>query len=341
MDNHQLVSHILRQHGALHFGLTRLREPLSIEIYKSWLDHHYHGEMAYLKNHLPQKQHPQTHWNKAQSAIVFATAYKNSNPSTHRPFPHLNIASYAQDDDYHYVLKQKMQSINRDLSSLFPEHTFLGHTDSSPILERDLAYQAGLGWFGKNSCLIDRKHGSFFFISEIITSLDLSTLKAPSLDHCGTCRRCIEACPTEALLPNRTMDATRCISYWTIESKSIPPLEIRSQMGDLFFGCDICQDVCPWNLKIGHTPNPPSERKSTINDLAWILTSSHNQILKRVQRTPLARAGAIGLKRNALIVCAQIKASELIEQIHPLLENEKLRELAQWTLNEIASTDRK
>lgn len=335
MDNPQTITHILQQHGLNHFGFTPLAEPLSLEIYKTWLNQNYHGEMTYLKTHLPIKETPQKKWPKANSAIVLTFPYKTDLPNSNNPFPQLNIASYAQDYDYHFTLKQKMNSICRDLQKIFPGEEFLGFTDSSPILERDLAYRAGLGWFGKNSCLIDRKHGSFFFIAEILTSLDLSITTSPSADHCGTCTRCIEACPTQALNNDKTMDATRCISYWTIEAKTSAPEHLLPSIGDHFFGCDICQDVCPWNIKWGFKPQPASDSGEVIKDLKWILTSSHNQILKRVQGTPLARAGAIGLKRNAMVVAAHLKAQSLREDIAHCSQDERLKSTGEWSLAQL------
>ena len=331
-DNSPILSHILQQHGISHFGFSSLNEPLSLSIYESWLDQNYHGDMEYLKTHFPIKQSPQKKWPRAQSAIVLGFPYKNEHDPKDNPFPNLNIASYARGPDYHFTLKKIMGSLCEDLKKIFPDEEFLGFTDSSPILERDLAYRAGLGWFGKNSCIIDRQRGSFFFIAEVITSLELSNNVSLRSDHCGTCQRCIEACPTEAILPNRTLDATRCISYWTIESKTPASDAIKEKSGDLFFGCDICQDVCPWNLRIHKEPAPVRERQHTIEDLRWILESSHNQILKRVYGTPLARAGALGLKRNAVIVAANIHAQELRPVIQAYVDDAKIGKVAEWAL---------
>ena len=158
------------------------------------------------------------------------------------------IASYAHGDDYHDILPARMKELVQ-----FIEEQVGGpvqnryYTDTGPILERDLAQRAGIGWIGKNTCLINPKQGSYFLLSEILLDLELEPDPPFTTDHCGTCTRCIEACPTDCILPNRTLDARRCISYLTIELKDDIPLELRDKIGDWVFGCDICQQVCPWN----------------------------------------------------------------------------------------------
>jgi epoxyqueuosine reductase len=160
----------------------------------------------------------------------------------------VRVASYARGEDYHDVLPARMQELVR-----FIEEQVGGpvgnryYTDTGPILERDLAQQAGIGWIGKNTCLIHPKQGSYFFLSEILLDLELEPDPPFTTDHCGTCTRCITACPTQCILPDRTLDATRCISYLTIELKDDIPVELREKVGDWAFGCDVCQMVCPWN----------------------------------------------------------------------------------------------
>src|SRR5690606_18939879 len=155
-----------------------------------------------------------------------------------------------------------------DLERSFPKESFRAFTDSAPLLERDLAHHAGMGWFGKNSCLIHPRKGSFFLLGEIVTSLQLQGPSTPPPDFCGTCRRCIDACPTQAISEDRSLDAGRCISYWTIEAKKPPPDELRNSFQQWFFGCDICQDVCPENQKLLKKEKPQSfSRQDQIQDL--------------------------------------------------------------------------
>jgi epoxyqueuosine reductase len=331
-----LIGWTLENHNIEHWGMTPLQTPISLHFYKNWIEKNYHGEMAYLKEHLPQKENPQLLLPQAQNAIVMTFPYglKKNKLAT----PNLQIASYAQDEDYHLWLKQKVQKICQDLKSLYPEFHFLGFTDSAPVLERDLAYRAGLGWIGKNTCLIDRKRGSLFFIAEIYTDLPNENPSPLPLvpDHCGTCDRCIKACPTQAIEEDRTLNATKCISYWTIESKKIPPPELRDHFSGWFFGCDICQTVCPWNIKVRDLNSRRPEDPSAIEkELRLILESSNKQLLRIFAGSPLIRAGGKGLKRNALIVIANLKIHNLKKVVASYFEDSHLNELAHWTYQKL------
>jgi epoxyqueuosine reductase len=222
-------------------------------------------------------------------------------------------------------------------------------TDSGPVLERDLAARAGLGFVGKNTCLIDRKKGSLFFIAEIYTTLTLPIAKIDpdevKKDFCGTCTRCIDACPTGALIAPKDLDARLCISYLTIESRKTVPPELRNKIGDWLFGCDICQIVCPWNIKahgsvllnsFSTESQEPGERDTALTqDLRYLLTTSSRQLERDFAGTPLARAGGFGLKRNALVVIANRRIETLLKEVEALLPHPKLGELAQWTLLEL------
>lgn len=336
MESFDFLKSVFANHNLSHWGWTPLQKPLSMDFYKTWIDKSYHGDMAYLKNHIPQKETPQNLLPKAQSAFVFTMDYglkKNT-----LPMKNLNVAAYAQDYDYHLWFKDIINKLCTDLKSLFPQNEFIGFTDSSPVLERDLAYQAGLGWFGKNTCLIDRKRGSLFFIGEIYSTLSYPQTKSPTAvpDHCGTCDRCIVACPTGAIEPQRFLNATKCISYWTIESKKVPPPELREQFSDLFFGCDICQTVCPWNIKVRDLISPPIEDPT--EDLQLILTSSNKTLLRLFAGTPLSRAGGRGLKRNALIVIGNKKIRSLKNEVVAFLQDPELGELAQWTMDKLSDS---
>lgn len=332
-----LVKHILQQNGIAHFGFARLGRPLTIDLYKDWIASGFHGDMNYLAEHTQKKEQPDLLLPHAKSAIVITHPYPQSQENF--PLQHLKVAKYAQGDDYHYWLKEKMEHLCVELRRAFPLEHFIAFTDSAPVLERDLAYQAALGWIGKNSCLLSRKQGSYFLIAEIYTTLNLSLIQELTPDHCGTCRRCIDACPTEAINENRTLDATKCISYWTIEAKANPSFALASQFQSWFFGCDICQDVCPWNGKVYNslakeTPHP----SSVIEDLRWILTSSNNELERVLERTPLARARGRGLKRNALVVIANSQLRELSSEVANYLNHPYLGELARWTQEQLQNS---
>jgi epoxyqueuosine reductase len=337
--------------GASQAGIARLEKPLSWDSYKKWLEKGFAGEMNYLHKHAEMKEDPARWRPHLRSAFVFAFPYLehprpvglSNRPQKLKHFSRARIALYAQGEDYHSWLKEKLQVVIEELKGLAPDQVFEAHTDSSPVLERDLGYRAGLGWFGKNTCLIHPKKGSLFLVGEILTSLEVSSSPAPLPDFCGTCQKCLEICPTKALPEPRSLDATRCISYWTIESQKIPPPEIREKIGDWLFGCDLCQTVCPWNQKIfkGRLEIRPvlelreEEAQELVEELKWILSSSNNQILKAVRGTPLTRAGGKGLKRNALIVIGNRKIRELEVEVQRLTADPFLGKLAEWTLEQL------
>ncbi|MCC6137562.1 MAG: tRNA epoxyqueuosine(34) reductase QueG [Bdellovibrionaceae bacterium] len=329
-----LVKHILHQHSISHYGFAPLTRPLSLDVYKNWLAEGHHADMDYLAAHLAKKETPQLLSPTGKSAIVFTTPY----PKLKEDFPlqHLKVAKYAQGHDYHYWLKEKVEAVCKDLKKLVPNEEFVGFTESSPVLERDLAFQAGLGWFGKNSCIISRNEGSYFLIAEIYSSIALHADGPVSPDHCGTCNRCVEACPTEAILDNRTLDANKCISYWTIEAKTTPPIALAKNFSSLFFGCDICQDVCPWNQKVyGKQAPEKQDRAALVRELRWVLTSSNNELERTFKQTPLLRARGRGLKRNALVVIANNQLEELKTEVKDYLEHKDLGKIAQWTYSTI------
>lgn len=322
------------------FGVAKLERPLSMDFYDQWLALGYHGEMSYLERHRSLKASPSTWLPFARSAIVFALDYghrKSRNESdyvTLKPMG-LRTARYLEyspnNEDYHDAIRLELEPILKELSLRYPEAEFRLSVDAEPVLERDLATRAGLGWVGKNTCVIDRKSGSLFFIAEILTSLETDAAAMEPLDFCGTCTRCLDACPTSALLKPKLLDATKCISYWTIESKKIPPKELREKFGDWFFGCDICQTVCPWNVKT-HGAEAMTDRASDpatmLLELREILSSSNRELERKFQGTPLSRARGFGLKRNALIIAGNARLKELLPDVEALLEDKKLGTLA-------------
>lgn len=325
------LKEILNNKG-LDFGLAKLETPLSLELYKAYLDKGYHAEMTYLQSHLPQKETPQLLLNTAKSAIVIRRPYYPHPYSM--DLPKLKIASYAKGEDYHHWFRREMQELIEELKQTFTDEDFICFTDSSPVLERDLAYRAGLGWIGKNSCLISPDKGSLFFIGEIFTSIDIEDHKATLIpDRCGTCTRCIEACPTQALTNNRTMDASKCISYITIEAKNNAPEELRDKLDGWYFGCDICQTVCPWNQKVfGRDAFKKQENEEDVKEsLRFILTSSNRQIEAVFAKSALLRASANSHRRNAIQVAVHHQFKDLLEVILPLKQKyQRLSEIVDW-----------
>lgn len=326
-----------------------LRSPLTISFYEKWLAQNYHGDMTYLSTHLPYKQNPRLLDQQISSVISIAQSYFPA-PYALKDQTPARTALYAQNEDYHHWLKEKLQLLIADLQTTLPNDVFLPYVDSGPVLERDMAYQNRLGWFGKNSCIIHPEHGSLFFVAEILTSHKThDTNLEPLPDFCGKCRRCLDICPTQALIEPKVLRADRCISYLTIESKDIPPIEVREKIGDWFFGCDLCQTVCPWNEKVFRSKQVAptasistqhllelneAEQSELIRYFRFLLTASHKQIQKKHIGTPLSRAGAKGLKRNALIVIANRRLHELTPEV-AALQNEELTELSEWTLQQL------
>jgi len=210
------------------------------------------------------------------------------------------------------------------------------YTDTGPILERDLAQRAGIGWIGKNTCLIHPQHGSYFLLSEIFLDLALEPDSPFVTDHCGTCTRCIDACPTDCILPNRTIDATRCISYLTIELKDDIPTELRNKMGNWVFGCDICQIVCPWNRFAGEG-DPAFGDINPSHALTDELDISTQEFNQRFKRTPVKRAKRRGYLRNVAVALGNSGDMHALPVLQNILNDEEpmIREHAQWAMDEI------
>ena len=325
------------------YGLVALQKPLSFDLYRQWLDKGYSGNMDYLERHASAKEDHKVLSPRAKSAMVVAVEYVPHPEPVNFPITTARIARYAQGADYHHWLQARLKILVGHLKDAFPDEEFATFTDSQPVLERDLAYRAGIGWYGKNTCLIHPKKGSLFLLGEIYTSIDpeQSELKAsiPVTDHCGKCTRCLDACPTQAIVAPREIDARKCISYLTIENKEDPPVELRAKMGDWLFGCDICQTVCPWNIKVygEKIADKPSERSDLIADLKFILESSNSQLQKVFAGTALSRSAGSKLKRNAIIVCANRGLTEFEETLTQLKDDERLGEISNWALGQLAN----
>jgi epoxyqueuosine reductase len=211
------------------------------------------------------------------------------------------------------------------------------YTDSGPLLERDLAQRAGIGWIGKNTCLINPKQGSYFLLSEILLDLALEPDPPFVTDHCGTCTRCIEACPTDCILPDRTIDATRCISYLTIELKDEIPVELRDRIGNWVFGCDICQMVCPWNRFAGEG-DPAFGNQGSSEHLTEELSISGTEFNQRFKATPVKRAKRRGYLRNVAVALGNTGDMHILPVLQKALKDEEplVREHASWAIDEIS-----
>lgn len=262
---------------------------------EQWLEKGYHGKMSYMENHFDKRVNPALLVDDAKSVISVLVNY----------FPKqdifegkdLKISKYAYGKDYHLVIRERLQLLLDFIQELTGERSARTFTDSAPVLDKAWAERAGLGWIGKNGNLLSKKVGSFFFIGEIILDLELS-YDQPITDHCGSCTKCIDACPTEAIIQPNVVDGSKCISYLTIELKDqVIPAEFKGQMENWVFGCDICQDVCPWNrFSKPHTfPEfDPHEKLST-----ELLEDMTEDLFREVFRhSAVKRTKLGGLRRN-------------------------------------------
>lgn len=265
---------------------------------EAWLNKGYHGQMQYMANHFDLRTNPKLLVPGAKSVI---TLLKNYYPSQQQAPYVPKISKYAYGQDYHTVIRKQLNQMLEILRQQAGNIEGRGFVDSAPVLERSWALRSGLGWIGKNGNLITRQAGSFFFIATLITDLPLQPDPPFVKDYCGTCTRCIDACPTEAILPDKTIDGSRCISYFTIELKeALIPHDMQGRFDNWMFGCDTCQDVCPWN-RFSQPHNEPafaaSEAILHFSEAEWagLTEEMFNNLFKH---SPLKRAKWKGIQRN-------------------------------------------
>ncbi len=274
---------------------------------RSWIDQGKQGEMDWLANHTDLRIHPNRLIDDARSILLVADVYASRSGNIDTPLKQGQgrIARYARGKDYHKVMKKRLMSLADDLRADHPDAKFKVFVDTAPVLERELAHRAGLGWVGKHTLLIHPKIGSYFFLGGIVTTLDLvpPADQRSEADHCGTCTRCIDACPTDAITPY-SVDARKCISYLTIEHRSDIKPELAKHIGDWIYGCDICQEVCPHNSPksdaqpINDAYAPTRDRFDLLEVLNW----SEDDRRKAFQGSAMKRAKLDMMKRNAKIV---------------------------------------
>jgi len=291
-------------------GITTPDPPPHLDVYAAWLEAGRHGEMGYLATGRARatRADPRLLLPECRSLLVLAA---NTTPLPEARRSSARVAAYARGEDYHQTLATRARGLLDELRS-FVGAEFAGrvYTDTGPLLERELAQRAGLGWIGRNTCLIHPRHGSMFLLVEVLLGLDLPPDEPFAADRCGACRRCLDACPTACILPDRTLDATRCISYWTIEARGSIPAALRERVGDWLFGCDVCQDVCAWNARFGQpTPDPAFAARPILAapDPADWLALSQEAFSARLRGSPLKRARRAGLARNAAVVAGNLR----------------------------------
>lgn len=270
---------------------------------EKWLNQNQHGQMAYMENHFDKRLNPNLLVDDAKSVVSLLLNYYPSETQIDGTY---KISKYAYGQDYHFVIKEKLKELLFSIQENIGEVSGRAFVDSAPVLDKAWAAKSGLGWIGKNSNLITKTIGSYYFIAELIIDLELDYDNATT-DHCGTCTACIDACPTEAIVAPYVVDGSKCISYFTIELKDNIPTEMKGKFNDWAFGCDICQDVCPWN-KFSKPHNEPLFDTSaellsyTKKDWEEITAETFQKVFKNsaVNRTKLE-----GLKRNINFLKAQ------------------------------------
>lgn len=301
----QKLKHYAQSLGCDLAGVAPVQAFPELEFYTQWLQAGHAGEMEYLQRQLPKRLDPRQLLPEARSVVVIGVNYHTSQPlSIAMDDPERGwISRYAWGDDYHEVLSDKLKKLDSFLQQeAGPGYRSKYYVDTGPVLDRVFAKYAGLGWFGKNTNLINQRLGSWFFIGELITNL-LLEIDAPPPDRCGTCRRCLDACPTEAFVAPYILDSKRCISYLSIELRGPIPEDLRPAMGRHVFGCDICQDVCPWNRKApfaNEAAFAPRENMCApaLEELAGLDEAAFRE---RFRGSPIKRAKWRGLMRNVLV----------------------------------------
>lgn len=318
-------------------------------VLERWLEQGCHGSMHYMEETRSRlcRADPRQLLPECRSILVLAAPYSKPDAAgaadTHSPGegPRGRVAAYAWGRDYHDVLPARMQQIVQFIEERVGERVANRcFTDSAPIMERDLAQRAGLGWIGKNTCLINPRRGSYFLLAEILLGLELSPDVPMRTDHCGSCRRCIDACPTDCILPDRTIDARKCISHLTIELRETIPAEVRPAIGNWVFGCDICQMVCPWNRFAPSDGDeafaPVEERRAPL--LLEELRMPPQLFSSRYQTTALSRAKYDGYRRNLAVAIGNTADRQAVPVLADVAAQASpmVAEHATWAASQIA-----
>lgn len=340
----QLTTEIKKRAQALGFALTGICPavtPVGASRLDEWLAAGYAGQMQYIGDRREAYDHPRHVLDGARSVVMLGMHYRSMEPAPVE-VGQGRVSRYAWGTtDYHHVIRDRLHQLADFLRELLPNAQTRGVVDTAPLLEREFGQLAGLGWIGKNTILISPQSGSYFFLAALLTDAELQYDDAHRTDHCGTCTTCLEACPTEAFPQPYVLDGSRCISYLTIELQDHIPTPLRPGMGDWLFGCDICQEVCPWNRHAPQTEEAEFEPLSSMNpvDLAALFNLDDEQFRERFRRTPLWRSHRRGLLRNAAIVLGNQQAEESIEGLaHGLADPEPMvRGASAWALGEIAN----
>ncbi len=336
-------------------GIAPAGDAHELEHFPPWIAAGHAGEMKYLEARDDQGELKRASLSRvapwARSVVVCAINYNTNHPySTQVHDPSRGwISRYAwSKEDYHEAVLRRLKLVEAALHEatrgIQPETVTRSYVDTGPVVERVFAKYAGVGWIGKNTCLINQKKGSWMFLGVILTSLEL-TPDIPAPDRCGTCTRCIEACPTDAILAPYQLDSNRCIAYLTIEKRGAIPEDLREGMGHHVFGCDICQDVCPWNRKAPATHAPEFVPREGLVDpaLDWLLEMSAEEFRKTFRGSPIRRTKRNGLRRNVAIAMGNSGRAECLSSLEQLAadEDESVAGSARWAIRRLRDSSQK
>ncbi len=305
MTPRELAALAKREAGALGFAACGVTGPETVphtEALDSWLDLGMHGDMRYMERQAAARRDPGRVWAEARSIVVVLDNYYSGAGWDSGAY---QVARYAQANDYHQVTRERLERLGVALTAAAGTGSFRSYVDAGPMPERELAQRAGLGWIGKNTMLIRPGLGSFTFIGVLLTDLDLERDAPFEADRCGSCTRCLDACPTDAFPAERVLDARLCISYLTIEASGEMPEALQPAVGDHLFGCDVCQDVCPWNVRFAGGARDPRFEPSPSESwpsLEQILEMDQRAFDARFGPTAIERARLSGIQRNARVV---------------------------------------
>jgi len=326
-------------------GISPVQAPAHSESFADWLRRGYHGEMAYMTRTAGKRLHPGEFLPWARSVVSVALNYNT--PYTREAGAEGIrgwISRYAWGDDYHDVMQAKLKrlldSVRAEAGTEVQGRIYV---DAGPVMDREAGARAGIGWFGKNTNLLSMKIGSFFFLGELFLDLDLE-YDRPIRDRCGQCRLCLDACPTNAFVGPYVLDARRCLSYLTIELKGVIPREIRPLMGTHIFGCDICQDVCPYNTKVKPTKEPAFHPRAGLHapELIPLLSLNETEFKARFAGNPILRAKRRGFLRNVCVALGNLKRPEAVPALARALREDPeplVRAHAAWALGQIGTRE--
>ena len=301
--------------------------------YKEFISKNYHADMKWLERHYEKKINPKKLWDKVETIIVIGHNYSpEKNPLYLNNFKDLaNVSVYAQNQDYHLIIKEKLTKIQTWLHNKL-NLTSKVFVDTSPILEKYFAEQAGIGWQGKHSNIVSKNFGSWLFLAEIFLPIKLSETKS-SLEGCGTCVKCIEICPTNAILENYKIDSRKCISYLTIENKGPIPISLRKKIGNKIYGCDDCLSICPWN-KFSKETSEKKYKSNIHNNLLFFLNFNEKRFKKYFNQSSVKRIGWSRFLRNVIIASGNSNNKNLIQYIFKHINNKSsiVRGSCIWSL---------